>query len=233
VTSALRGARRGRSCGPIAGPGRWAATWALVAATAFAATAFAATASAVDAAPARVLPPSVGALVEAAIARAGPAWSLRDATIAAAEVRATLLLRAEGGGPALEVAMLLRDPQPSCATEQAGAWCVTLRPDVAVGSRRALLAALAADPATAIWRTVSPAAAGGRLARASASARLGHAAAASGGHAASGGADGEERGDPGRSPWPALLALVGLGALTVGLAWRWMATPAKARGPWG
>ncbi len=227
MTSALRGARRGRSCGPIAGPGRRAATWALVAATAFAATAFAD-----DAAPARVLPPSVGALVEAAIARAGPAWSLRDATIAASEVRATLLLRGEGGGPAREVAMLLRDPQPSCAGEQAGAWCVSLQPAVEAAPRAALLAALAVDPATAIWRTVSPAAASARLARASASARLGYAAAAREGHAASSGADGEERGDPGRSRWPALLALVGLGALTVGLAWRWLATPAKAQGPW-
>lgn len=164
--------------------------------------------------PARVLPPTVGALVEAAIGRAGPRWSLREATVEAVTVRGTLQLQDASGASAVEFE--LRDPEPSCSDIAAGAWCLSLATATPAEARQALIQALAQDPATTVWRAIPASARRGIFERARESAG---AAGPVRSDDSAGDADAEKR-----PRWPALLALAALALGTVALAWRWMAT---------
>lgn len=167
----------------------------------------------------RVLPETVGARIEAAIARAGPAWSLRDASIAATEVRGVLVLRV-GVWATRDVPFVLQDPEPRCEAVRAGAWCVTLDAPLTDADRQPLLAALAADVPADVWRELPPVSRRDSQQRArdasDVSARFAVAAAAVGEETASG---------------PILGALAALAALTLGLAWRWFRTPTAAAAP--
>lgn len=100
---------------------------------------------------ASVLPPTAGDRIQAAFAAAAPAWQLTRGDVGADSVQGAA--RTPGG---TTVPFTLGHDNADCVGQHAGSFCLTLGPGADAAETAALVAALAALPASELWIEVRP-----------------------------------------------------------------------------